>query len=82
MVEIKIKIKEDITKSFGDLNLKGIKVSLRTEGKNATENEKEVAKHYEELFNSKEKIKFVNKSTENKKAIDDIIEELKNSLGI
>lgn len=82
MVEIKIKIEEKDNKKCESLVAKIIAVGLEIEGKNATKQEKEVAEHYEKLFNSENKVSFINKSKENKEEIDNLIRQLKEELGI
>lgn len=82
MVEIKLKIEEDISKNFGNIKMKGINVGIQIEGINATKQEKEVAEYYENLFQTEEKVKFINKTKENKKDIDELIKSIKDSLGI
>lgn len=82
MVEIKIKIEEKDNKHCESLVAKIIVVGLQIEGKNATKQEKEVAEHYEKLFNSENKVQFINKSKESKKEVDDLINQIKEELGI
>lgn len=82
MVEIKIKVEEKDNKHCEGLVAKIIAVGLEIKGKNATLQEKEVADHYEKLFKSENKVKFVNKSKENKKEIDELIKQIKEELGI
>ena len=82
MVEIKIKIEEKDNKHCESLVAKIISVGLQIEGKNATKQEKEVAEHYEKLFNSENKVNFINKSKESKKEVDELIKQIKEELGI
>ena len=82
MVEIKIKIEEKDNKKCESLVAKIIAVGLKIEGKNATKHEKEVAEHYEKLFNSENKVNFVNKSNESKEEVDELIKQIKEELGI
>lgn len=82
MITLKIKIKEETSKEFEKLKATGILVEFSEERKNVSDNEIKISNKYKKLLQNENKIEFINESKYNRNEADELINEIKNKLGI